>query len=64
MRPFNDLTGKRQASKRWLARLSLPSLDHKGTGNGVEPPDVCCREIQQPVSQLVEKSVKTPPRVD
>jgi len=64
MRPFNDLTAKRQTSKRCLARQSQPSLDHRSAGSRVEPPILRDEENKQDVSQVVEKSVKTPRRVD
>lgn len=63
VRPFNVLTAKRRTSKRCLARQSQPSLDHTSAGSRVEPPNMRDEENQQPVSQVVEKLVKTPRRV-
>jgi hypothetical protein len=60
MRPFNDLTARRQASKRWLARLPLPGLDHKGIGNGVEPPDVRYRRFSSPSRNSLKSRLKRP----
>jgi hypothetical protein len=64
MQSFNGLTTKRRTSKRCLARQPQPSLYHKSAGSRAEPPNVRDEENQQPVSQVVEKLVKPPRRVD